>query len=166
MGRVVLLSVVAIMGVLAGCNSPGDVTGPGKVFVGKPSFTLDCQLGSEICAELREGIQAALDHLNPLCSETAQRALDRFEAPPGEGFRSASQQQDYMMGVLMTTTTSFTPASGYTDVYPGFWGAGLSPIQVGALVVHEEKHHDGSDNQPHWTGEAERYQQACLNPDA
>lgn len=166
MGRVVLLSGVAMMGLLASCNSAGDVSGPGQVFVGKPSFTLDCQLGPEICAQIREGIEAALAHPNTMCSETAQRALGRFEAPPGEGFRDRSQEQDYMMSVDMTSPTSFTPLDGYTNVYPGFWGAGLSPIQVGALVVHEEKHHDGSDSQQHVTGEAEKYQQACLNPDA
>ncbi len=117
----------------------------------------DCQMSPERCGVIQRGIDAMKMHANPQCKLLGDRAQDRYDAASGEGFRDQSPWNGLQMSVFTT------PRDGYTNVHPQFWNNEFinSDQATGALLAHEEMHHQGGDE-----AEAVKAQDACLNSQA
>lgn len=158
--RLTMCVSVAALLLAVGCRSDSPVQ-PELFILDRPLFTpylMDCQMDAAKCKILQDGIDTMKAHANAECRILGGLAQDRFDAAAGvAGFREQPQVGEYNMGV------NTTPYDKYTNVYPLFWNNPFigQPQATGALIVHEEKHHQGF-------GEAEglRVQDACLNPQA
>lgn len=123
---------------------------------------LDCQMSQTKCAILQAGINAMKAHANAECRLLGGFAQDRFDALSDRGFREEPQYPGFDMSVYTNLSTG-QPIDGYTNVYPSFWStpAAGEAQATGALIVHEEGHHQGLNE-----SDASAIQDRCLNSQA
>jgi hypothetical protein len=156
--RLTMCVSVAALLLAVGCRSDSPVQ-PELDVLDRPLFStygMDCQMDAGKCQMLQDGIDTMKEHANPECRVLGGFAQVRFDAAAGvAGYR----EQPQIGGIDMGVNTN--PYDNYTNVYPSFWNNPYigQPQATGALIVHEEKHH-----QYFGETEAQRVQDACLNP--
>ncbi len=149
--------LVAPLLLLVGCRAE-DLVQPELEHYSQRIFTknvMDCQMDAARCSEIQAGIDEMKGHANSMCRVLGGLAQARFDAAPGTaGYRDQPQVPNMDMSVN-------NPSDGYPNVYPSFWVNPFigQPVATGALVIHEEKHHQGAGET-----EAQAAQDACLNP--
>jgi hypothetical protein len=149
---------IAMLAITAGCSARDDSVGPKPPPQLRRDASLDCEGTAEECAQIQRGIDYLKNHANPLCNMYGNSAQNRFDAPSGEGFRnspSGPESEGFDMGVGLYPL----PANPYTEVYPSFWTSNSDDAHTGALIAHEEYHHNGGGET-----QAREVQAQCLNP--
>lgn len=154
----VLIFSLAVLAITAGCGARDDSVGPKQPPQLRRDVFFDCEATEEQCAQIQRGIEYLRRHANPLCNMYANSAQARFNAPQGEGFRNEPPYNDKDMSVYTNPTY---PSDGYTNVHPKFWAGGWSDPATGALIAHEEYHHNGGGET-----QAVAVQDMCLNQQA
>lgn len=155
-----LFIAVGAFAITAGC-ARDDSVGPEESPSLRRETQLDCEGSVDECAQIQRGIDYLKAHANPLCNMYGNAAQDRYDAAPGvAGFRDTARDpndptdDNIDMGVPLYPL----PANPYTNVYPSF-GPGIDDAHTGALIAHEEYHHDGGGE-----SQALQIQAQCLNP--